>query len=207
VRRLRSPLATFLPPSNTGETWAGLGAAARCLRVITVADDYLMVGRVERPHGLRGRLRVQLFSRESELVPGATVYLSQGAAAPAGGPRRVKSVAPSKGAAVLITLAGVDTPEAAEALRHATVWMVRQDLPSLEAGAYYVVDLIGLRVETVAGKVLGELVDVLETGAADVYVVRGEAGETLLPATREVVREVDVAAGRIVVEPLPGMVE
>jgi len=175
--------------------------------VIVVADDYLMVGRVVRPHGLRGRLRIQLFSREGELVPGAIVYLSQGEDAPAGGPRRVETVAPSKGAAVLITLAGLDTAEAAEALRDATVWMVRQDLPALETGAYYVADLIGSRVETTAGEVLGNLVDVLETGAADVYVVHGAAGEVLLPATREVVRDVDVAAGRIVVEPLPGMVE
>jgi len=175
--------------------------------VITVADAYLTVGRVVRPHGLHGRLRVQLFSNEGELLPGATVHLSQGDEAPAGAPRRVASVAPIKGAAVLVELLGVDTVEAAEALRGATVWMARADLPPLETGAYYVADLIGSRVETVAGKVLGELSDVLETGAADVYVVRGEAGEVLLPATREVVREVDVAAGRIVVEPLPGMFE
>jgi len=174
--------------------------------VIAVADDYLTVGRVVRPHGLHGRLRVQLFSNEGELLPGATVYLSQGEGAPAGASRRVESVAPIKGAVVLVELAGVATAEAAEALRGATVWMVRKDLPPLEAGAYYVVDLIGLRVETAAGKVLGELAEVLETGATDVYVVRGEAGEVLLPATRDVVREVDVAAGRIVVQPLPGMV-
>jgi len=172
-----------------------------------VADDYLTVGRVVRPHGLRGRLRVQLFSNEGELLPGATVYLSQGEEAPAGAARRVESVAPIKGAVVLVELLGVDTAETAEALRGATVWMARADLPRLEAGAYYVADLIGSRVETVAGEVLGELSDVLETGTADVYVVRGEAGEVLLPATREVVREVDVAAGRIVVEPLPGMFE
>jgi len=172
-----------------------------------VAEELVKVGRIGRPHGLHGRVRVQVYSSEGDLAPGVSVYLSRGGEAPAGPPRRVISVVPAKGAFVLLVLEGIATPEAAADLRDATVWMVRADLPPLEAGAYYVADLIGLRVETVAGEVLGELADVVETGTADVYVVHGPRGEVLLPATREVVRDVDLASRRMVVAPLPGMVE
>jgi 16S rRNA processing protein RimM len=172
-----------------------------------VAGEFVKVGRIGRPHGLHGRVRVQAYSSEGELAPGASLYLSHGEAPPAGPARRVISVAPAKGNVVLLGLDGITTPEAAAELRNATVWMARTDLTALEAGAYYVADLMGLRVESLAGEVLGEIVDVLETGAADVYVVHGPRGEVLLPATREVVREVDLDRGRMVVAPLPGMVE
>jgi 16S rRNA processing protein RimM len=172
-----------------------------------VAEEFVKVGRVGRPHGLHGRVRVRVYSSEGDISPGVSVYLSQGEEAPPGPPRRVTSVVPTKGALVLLGLEDVATPEEAASLRDATVWMARADLPPLEAGAYYVADLIGLRVETVAGEALGELTDVMETGAADVYVIHGPRGEVLLPATREVVREVDPAHGRMVVAPLPGMVE
>jgi 16S rRNA processing protein RimM len=171
-----------------------------------VAEELVKVGRIGRPHGLHGRVRVQVYSSEGDLAPGVTVYLSRGDGPPSDAPRRVASVAPAKGASVLLVLDGVETPEAAADLRDATVWMARADLPPLEVGAYYVADLIGVRVETVTGDVLGELAEVVETGAADVYVVRGPRGEVLLPATREVVREVDLAHRRMVVAPLPGMV-
>jgi 16S rRNA processing protein RimM len=172
-----------------------------------VAEELVKVGRIGRPHGLHGRVRVQVYSGEGDLTPGASVYLSREGEAPSDLPRRVTSVAPANGGFVLVTLEDISTPEAAADLRDATVWMARADLRPLEAGAYYVADLIGLRVETVAGDVLGKLIDVLETGTADVYVVHGPRGEVLLPATREVVREVDLARGRMVVAPLPGMVE
>jgi len=107
---------------------------------------------------------------------------------------------------LLVTVDGCTTVEAAEALRGSTLWMAQEALPELEGGAYYVADLLGMRVEGAGGEPLGEVVEVIETGAADVYVVRGDGGEILLPATREVVRQIDLAARLIVVTPLPGMV-
>ena len=172
-----------------------------------VAEELVRVGRIGRPHGLNGRLRVQVYSDEGDLTPGASIYLSYGDDAPAGPPRHVSSVAQAKRGFVLLGLEGIVTPEAAAELRDATVWMARADLRPLETGEYYVADLIGLRVQTVAGDVLGDLTDVMETGAADVYVIHGPRGEVLLPATREVVCEVDLAQRRMVVAPLPGMVE
>jgi len=107
---------------------------------------------------------------------------------------------------LLITADGCATVEAAEALRGSTLWMAQEAFPELEEGAYYVADLLGMRVEDAGGESLGEVIEVIEAGAADVYVVRGAGGEILLPATREVVRRIDLAARLIVVTPLPGMV-
>ncbi len=163
----------------------------------------LRVGRVVRPHGVRGQVKVKWLAPESPLAPRATLYLGPEAETPG---LQVVAVRPLNPPFLLLTLEGCSTREAAEALRGATLWMAREALPELEGDAYYVEDLLGMRVETGAGALLGTVVEVIETGAADVYVVRGEAGEVLLPATREVVRRVDVAARLMVVTPLPGMV-
>ncbi|MCI0903504.1 MAG: 16S rRNA processing protein RimM, partial [Chloroflexi bacterium] len=65
---------------------------------------------------------------------------------------------------------------------------------------YFHYQLIGLKVRTVAGEELGELAEILETGSNDVYVVRGVAGEILVPALSPVVREIDIDAGLMVVD-------
>ncbi len=164
----------------------------------------LRVGRVVRPHGVRGLLKVKWIAPEVSLAAGTTVYLGEGADAE---PLRVAAVSALKPPFLLVTVDGCTTVEGAEALRGSTLWMAKAALPELEGDAYYVADLLGMRVESADGEPLGEVVEVIETGAADVYVVRGDGGEVLLPATREVVRRVDLAARLIVVVPLPGMVE
>jgi len=163
----------------------------------------LRVGQVVRPHGLRGQLKVKWLALEVPLDPGTTLYLGEGAAAE---PVRVAAVSALNPPFLLLTVDGCTSVEGAEGLRGASLWMARGALPALEGDAYYVADLLGMRVESDTGDPLGEVVEVIETGAADVYVVRGAGGELLLPAIREVVRRVDLAARLIVVTPLPGMV-
>jgi len=77
----------------------------------------------------------------------------------------------------------------------------------LEEGEYYDFQLSNVRVEMENGEWLGQVVEVLETGANDVYVVRGPRGEVLLPAVREVILEIDLESRRMLVRPLPGMLE
>lgn len=163
----------------------------------------LRVGRVVRPHGVGGRLKVKWLAPEVSLGAEAILYLGEGAEARA---LRVVAVSAVNPPFLLLALDGCATVEEAEALRGATLWMAREALPELNGGAYYVADLLGMRVETAAGEPLGRVAQVIETGAADVYVVHGEGGELLLPATREVVRQIDSEARLIVVSPLPGMV-
>lgn len=104
----------------------------------------------------------------------------------------------------LVKLAGVDDRDLADALRGVQVVVRRDQLMPLPENTWYVYELEGLQVYTEAGEHLGVLDEVLFTGGNDVYVVKGER-EILLPAIRQVIREVDVAAGRMVVHLLEGL--
>lgn len=162
------------------------------------------VGRVTRPHGLRGEVRVVAEGAFPELVMQLrTVWL----VTPWGEEeRRVASVRRA-GSAFLAKLEGVDDRAQAERLRGAEVCVAEEDVPPLPEGTYYVSDLLGVEVVTEAGEFLGLLQDVLRGPTQDVYVVRGPRGEVLLPAVREVVREVRLEDRRITVRLLPGLVE
>lgn len=120
---------------------------------------------------------------------------------PAARPVRIER-AEAAGRFVLMTLDGVATPEAAEALRGATLAVPRADLPPLPAGQFYVFEVVGLRVRTPDGRTVGTVVDVLHTGSNDVYVIRSPDGrEILLPAIEGTIDTIDVAGGEMVARP------
>jgi len=161
-----------------------------------------VIGRVLRPHGVRGELRLALLTDYPERLPLHPVfYLGDDEK-----PYRVERVRLQQGAA-LVKLAGCDDRDAAEALRGQWVQIPIEDAVPLEEGEYYTFQLIGIEVVTDHGESLGRVVEVLETGANDVYVVHGPRGEVLLPAIEDVVRELDVPARRMVVSPLPGLLD
>jgi 16S rRNA processing protein RimM len=108
---------------------------------------------------------------------------------------------------LLLKLAGVDDRAAAERLRGALLQVPVEAAVALPAGSYYWYQLIGLQVIDDLDRELGELVEVLPTGSNDVYVVRGQFGEILLPAIKDVVREVDLATGLVHVHLLPGLLD
>jgi 16S rRNA processing protein RimM len=72
---------------------------------------------------------------------------------------------------------------------------------------YYWFQLIGLRVVTTAGEELGEIAEIITTGSNEVFVVRGPRGELLIPAIEDVVQEVDIAGGRILIDPITGLLD
>ena len=107
----------------------------------------------------------------------------------------------------LLQLAGIDTLDEAYVWRTAYVKIPKEELVPLPEGSYYVFELIGCTVVTDTGEKIGELVDVLTTAANDVYVVKGKKQEILLPAIRDVVRDIDLSTGTITVRLLPGLVD
>lgn len=106
---------------------------------------------------------------------------------------------------VVVKFVGVDSPEQAEELRELRIWVPREEALPLEEDSYYIPDLLGMEVVTEEGELLGTLEEVWTLPANDVYVVRRGRRELLLPATAEVVREVDLEARRIVVRLLEGL--
>jgi 16S rRNA processing protein RimM len=82
-----------------------------------------------------------------------------------------------------------------------------ESLPALEAGTYYVFQLVGLDVVTQEGERVGRVKDIALTGAHDLLVVAGEKGEILIPSVAPFVREVDLAGGLVRIEAMPGLLE
>lgn len=159
--------------------------------------DLVLVGRVVKPQGRHGEVAVQTVSDRADRFPTLRRAFVPG---PGGEPRelRVERAWPHKGRFVL-KLQGVDSISAAETLRGLELRIPDADLAALPEGSYYHHQLVGLRVVDPAGDEIGRVAEVVETAAeARVLVVRGEAGETLLPFAAAFVRAVDLEGGRIV---------
>lgn len=164
---------------------------------------HLIIGRVTRPHGVRGDVRVEIRTDEPERFG----WLEEVFIGPDDDHLELVAVEAVRWhqGIVIVKLAGYETRNQAEALRNYLLQVPITDALPLQDDEYYFYQLIGLQVETVDGEVLGELAEVLETGANDVFVVRGPAGELLLPDIPEVIREVNPTEGRIVVQLLEGL--
>ncbi len=160
--------------------------------------DTLIVGRVIATHGVRGELRVEPLTDNPARFSSLAYVL-------VGGREHVVESVRSHSAGLLLKLRGLDDPGSAGRLKGEYLSVRAADAAPLPEGAYYHYQLLGLQVHTTAGDPLGELVDVLPLSANDIYVVRGERGEVLLPAIKDVVKEIDLSAGRLVVEPVPGL--
>lgn len=163
---------------------------------------FVIVGRVVRPHGIRGELRIRPDTDFPERLPALreVVLLKNGESMQAS----VVSIRPH-GTAMLVKLNGIDTLDAASHWRDAAIAVRREDAVPLEPGRHYVFEVVGLRVETEDGQTLGTVAEVLRTGSNDVYVVSGAGRDILVPAISTVVLTIDVAGGRMVIRPMPGM--
>ena len=106
---------------------------------------------------------------------------------------------------VFLKLEGVTDREAAQALRGTELLIPQAEAVTLPEGEFFWHEVIGLRVDDAAGDTLGTVTDIIETGANHVYVVRGDRGEILVPAIKDVVKLIDPPGGKMVIEPLPGM--
>jgi 16S rRNA processing protein RimM len=167
------------------------------------------VGRVVAAHGLRGELRVR-----SDCVDALTgsgplhVRLARDEGDREPQQYEIEEVRPGRQGECRVTLAGIADRGSAEALRGCALLMSRSDLPPLADGEFYQVDLVGCRVEDGAGREIGVVRGIWETGAADVLVIEDAAGrEILVPAAESVLREVDLAGGRVVIDAPPGLLD
>jgi 16S rRNA processing protein RimM len=161
---------------------------------------YLTIGRVLKPWGFHGELKIEIMTDFPERFASLqTVYLGEDAK-----PFPVERARLSAKAARL-KLKGIDTEQAAARLRNQLVQIPTDEAAPLPEGKYYFYQLIGLRVKTMQGQDLGEVVDILETGANNVYVVKNGEREVLIPAIEPVVKKVDLANGEMLVEPMEGL--
>lgn len=161
-------------------------------------ERLIVIGRSVKPFGIKGEIKIrpcteslEAFDRSSALVFGAVPY-------------KVRSLR-FHGGFVLAALEGVDTPERARQLCGSLVQTEARNLPPKEEDEYYWFELIGMKVYTTNGRDLGKITRITRTGANDVLHVEGALGEALLPMIEEVVAEVDVDKGEMIVDPLEGL--
>jgi 16S rRNA processing protein RimM len=167
----------------------------------------LVVGRVGRPHGIRGELTVQVHTDEPDSRFAAGSVLATEPAAR--GPLTVSSSRWHSGR-LLVTFAGYDDRTSAEDLRGTLLVMDSADVgPADDPDEFHDYELVGLDVVTVAGEPVGVVADVLHQGQ-DLLVIRpGRPGaeDVLVPFVAALVPEVDVKAGRLVIDPPPGLLD
>jgi 16S rRNA processing protein RimM len=165
-----------------------------------MTEQLVAVGRVLRPHGVRGDLLLQAITDFPERLSEVdTVYVGEAAEPhPLQGARLHRNQ-------LLLHLADCHDRDCAEAYRGQLIQIRVDSVPPLPKGRYYHHEVLGLEVVTDEGETLGPVADILETGANDVWVVRAEGGEILLPAIKSVILKVDVAEGRVTVHLMDGL--
>ena len=162
---------------------------------------FLVVGKLLHPHGVRGEIVMAVYTDFPERIHAGVELLigSQHITLKVRGRRWHQD-------AMLVSFRDLDTPEAVGVHRNQMVYVSAADRPELPDGELYHHQVVGLQVVSDQGEDLGRVTEILETGANDILVVRGQSGpELLLPFIDSVILKVDLQAGRIYAHLLPGL--
>ncbi len=164
---------------------------------------YLIVGYLQRAHGVRGEMVMEVHTDFPErLKPKTKVFVGKDYQ-----PMTI-ATARNHSEGLLIKLNGVDTPEDAARYRNRLVYVTVADRPPLPKGQFYVHELIGFDVVDEEKNPIGKLTEIMQTGANDVYVVtKPDASELLLPVIPSVVLEIDANHRFICVHLIPGLLD
>jgi 16S rRNA processing protein RimM len=167
-------------------------------------NSFLEIGQIVNTHALRGEVAVNAWTDDPAVFHAFSYVYVRGAQ---GEIERyeIEGVRVHKGRP-LVKLRGIDGIAAAAALKNRVLLTPRAEFPPLPEGRFFIADLIGLQARREDGAALGEIADVLVTGANDVYVVKTPEGkEILLPVTDEVVKEIDVENGFVLIHLIEGL--
>jgi len=167
---------------------------------------FVEIGRVAGPHGIRGKVRVAMYSGDAGGMRNIRrVWLSGGESPGDPGGREFEVVeAQAQGGCAVFSLKGVLSPEDARRLAGAVVSVRRDDLPDLPEGEFYWVDTVGCAVVNEAGELLGTVTGVAPGAAHDWLVVDRNGEEAYLPVVEAFLRSVDIPGRRITASPPEG---
>ncbi len=166
-------------------------------------DSWIEAGVIVRAHGIRGEVIADVFGDLAGVFePGLKLRLVD-----RDGAESTATVLRARRHQdrLILELEGVETCERAEDLRAHVIWLARDQIGPLDSERWFVQDILGVEVFTDEGERLGKLTEVMHMPANDVYVVRGEGREILLPAIEDVIKAVDVVAGRMLVHLIEGL--
>lgn len=168
-------------------------------------ENLLLIGKIVRPHGLRGEIKIISFAESVETFNNLdTIYLKKSDGSTQ--PLHISKARQNKNL-IILGLKEVSTIDGAEEMRGIELFIDEKDLEELPEGEYYQRDLIGLSVLTVEGLELGIIKDIIPTGSHDLIVVKNGSEEHLIPAIKDVMRDVNLKEGKLIIEPLEGLLD
>lgn len=166
-------------------------------------NKYLELGQIVNVKGLKGEVKVNSFTDDNtkfERIPKVFVKSKETLTE-----YEIEKVGYNRNQ-VIIKFKNINTVEEAEKLRNSYIVVDREIFGELPEGVYYIADLIGLDVFTESNEYLGKVDDIFSTGSNDVYVVKDELGkQKLLPGIDEVIKIIDIEAGKIIVNLIEGL--
>lgn len=166
-------------------------------------NKYLELGQIVNVKGLKGEVKVNSFTDDNtkfEKIPKVFLKRKENLTE-----YEIEKVGYAKNQ-VIIKFKGINTVEEAETLRNSYIVVDREIFGELPEGVYYIADLIGLDVFTESNEYLGKVDDIFSTGSNDVYVVKDELGkQKLLPGIDEVIKQIDLESGKIIVNLIEGL--
>ena len=167
-------------------------------------QEFLEIGQIVNTFGIKGMVKVKPFTDDiTRFDDLKTVYVESNKTKKQ---YEIEEVKYHKNL-VLIKFEGIENPEQADLLRNSYLIVDRETEEPLEAGRYYIVDMIGLDVFTDDNEYLGKLEDIYNTGSNDIYVVKNELGkQVLLPAIEDVIKNIDMDNKKVIVHLIPGLV-
>jgi len=164
----------------------------------SVTPGFIVIGRILAPWGTSGELKVAVITDfPQRFTPSAKVFINRQ-------PMTIDRTRWHKGQAI-IRLSTINRIEDAQKLRGQPIEIHHSQLQPLPEGQYYHFQLIGLEVWTTRGESLGNITEILSSKSNDNYVVEGAGGKILIPAIEDVVKSIDLERGRIVIEPIEGL--
>jgi 16S rRNA processing protein RimM len=169
------------------------------------SENLLLIGKVIRPHGLEGLLRIWSYAQSAEsFLNAGTVFIKskqQGILE-----YKISSLKPHKNA-FLMKLEGLNSLEDVEGYRGSEIFIRKASLRSKGEEEYFWFELIGLEVYLDSGRYIGTLKDILSTGSNDIYVVKDGEAEFLIPAIHEVIKKIDLNNKRIIITEIEGLLD
>jgi 16S rRNA processing protein RimM len=166
-------------------------------------DELYLIGRIASAFGMRGQVKMRAITDRPDHIESHVRQVYLGAHLM---PYLLLDLFEHKPGLLVLTFQGISTREQAEELRNTEVFIRASDAAPLDEGEYYLHHLYSLRVETVEGDEIGQVREVLETGSNEVLVVaRPGQSDALIPMIRDVVQELDIAGGRVVIRLLEGL--
>jgi len=160
----------------------------------------IKIGKIVNVAGLKGEVKIYNYSDSNERYARLnSIYVEDTA-------HRIEKVRYVK-RAVILKLSGIDSREAAEEARGKDIYITEKDLPELAEDEYFIRDLIGVLVFDDAGNIIGELCNVIQNSAQDIYEIEMENGKKfLIPAVGEFILNIDIKAKRMDVKLIEGLI-